>query len=81
MVAPEALADVERNFGFGAGAAAPPPSAFEVVALGVILAGLGARVTAVQHERDALTAQLPALTLLANVHQYLAASQAQREGA
>lgn len=52
-----------------------------VVALGVILAGLGARVTAVQHERDALAVQLPALTLLADVHQYLAASQAQREGA
>ena len=52
-----------------------------VVALGVILAGLGARVTAVQNERDALAVQLPALTLLANAHQYLAASQALREGA
>ena len=52
-----------------------------VVALGIILAGLGARVTAVQNERDALAVQVPALTLLANVHQYLAASQALREGA
>lgn len=52
-----------------------------VLALGVILAGLGARVSAVQYERDALAAQLPALTLLVDAHQYLAASQAWREGA
>ena len=52
-----------------------------VIALGVILAGLGARVAAVEQERDALAVQLPALTLLANTHQYLAASQAWREGA
>ena len=51
-----------------------------IIALGVILAGLGARVSAVQHERDALAVQLPALTLLADMHQYLASSQAQREG-
>jgi two-component system chemotaxis sensor kinase CheA len=52
-----------------------------VIALGVILAGLGARVSAVQNEREALAVQLPALTVLVNVHQYLAASQAWREGA
>lgn len=52
-----------------------------IVALGVILSGLDARVTAVGAEREALAVQLPALTLLADVHQYLAASQAQREGA
>ncbi|MFZ4535031.1 HAMP domain-containing protein [Propionivibrio sp.] len=52
-----------------------------LVALGVILAGLGARVSAVQYERQALAVQIPALTLLANLHQYLAASQALREGA
>ena len=52
-----------------------------IIALGVILAGLGARVSAVGDERDALAVQLPALTLLADTHQYLAASQAQREGA
>ena len=52
-----------------------------IVALGVILAGLGERVSAVGYERDALAIQLPALTLLADMHQYLAASQALREGA
>ncbi len=51
-----------------------------IVALGVIVAGLGARVSAVAHERDALAVQLPALTLLAEMHQYLAATQAWREG-
>ncbi len=52
-----------------------------ILALGTILAGLGARVAAVQHERDALALQLPALTLLVDVHQYLAASHALSEGA
>ncbi len=52
-----------------------------IVALGVILSGLNARVSAVGAERDALAVQLPALTLLADIHRYLAASQAQREGA
>ena len=52
-----------------------------IVALGVILSGLNARVSAVGAERDALAVQLPALTLLVDTHQYLAASQAQREGA
>ncbi|MFZ4535037.1 ATP-binding protein [Propionivibrio sp.] len=52
-----------------------------LVALGVILAGLGSRVSVVQHEREALAVQIPALSLLANLHQYLAASQAVHEGA
>ncbi|MEI7430129.1 MAG: HAMP domain-containing protein [Betaproteobacteria bacterium] len=52
-----------------------------LVALGVILAGVGARVSAVQSEREALAVQVPAITLLTNLHQYLAANQALLEGA
>jgi two-component system chemotaxis sensor kinase CheA len=51
-----------------------------LVALGVILVGVGARVSAVQYEREALAIQLPALSLLANLHQYVAAEQALKEG-
>ncbi|MEI7611553.1 MAG: HAMP domain-containing protein [Betaproteobacteria bacterium] len=52
-----------------------------LVALGVILAGVGARVSAVQSEREVLAVQVPALTLLTSLHQYLAANQALLEGA
>ncbi len=52
-----------------------------LIALGVILAALGTRVTALQYEREALAVQVPALTLLANLHQYIAASQAGKMGA
>lgn len=51
-----------------------------LIALSVILAGLGERVSAVHDERDALAIQLPALNLLVRFHQYAAAAQAAREG-
>ena len=52
-----------------------------IIALGIIVAGLGARVAAVAEERNALAVQLPALSLLTQMHQYLATAQAWREGA
>ena len=51
-----------------------------LVALGLILNEINTRVSALQLEREALEVQVPALALSANLHQYIAASQAWREG-
>lgn len=51
-----------------------------LVSLVIILVSIGNRVAAVQYERDALAAQTPALALLANIHQYVATTQAVHEG-
>ena len=51
-----------------------------LVALGLILSEINTRVSALQHEREALQVQLPALSLLASLHQYIAAKQAVSEG-
>ena len=50
-----------------------------LIALGLILSEINARVSSLQHERQALEVQVPALSLLANLHQYIAASLAARE--
>ncbi|MDD2744737.1 MAG: HAMP domain-containing protein, partial [Rhodocyclaceae bacterium] len=51
-----------------------------LIALGLILSGINERVTKLQQEREALSVQIPALNLIARIHQYLAASRAYREG-
>lgn len=50
-----------------------------LIALGLILSEINARVSSLQHERQALEVQVPALSLLASLHQYIAASLAARE--
>ncbi len=51
-----------------------------LIALGLILSGINERVTKLQEEREALAVQIPALTLMSSLHQYLAASRAFRDG-
>lgn len=51
-----------------------------LIALVLILGGVNERVSKLEDERQALAVQIPALALMANYHQYLAANQAFREG-
>lgn len=52
-----------------------------LIAAGLLLFALNARVFELKQERDALAVQVPALTLAANLHQLLAGSLATQEGA
>ena len=51
-----------------------------LLALGLILSGLGERVSALKYEREALAVQAPVLSLLVGIHQYVAAQQSVLEG-
>ena len=51
-----------------------------LIALGLILNGINERVAKLQEEREALSVQIPTLTLMSRLHQYLAAAQAYRKG-
>ena len=51
-----------------------------LIALGFILNGINERVAKLQEEREALSVQIPTLTLMSRLYQYLAASQAYRAG-
>lgn len=51
-----------------------------LIALALILGGVSERVSKLEDERQALAVQIPALSLMTNLHQYLAANQAFREG-
>lgn len=52
-----------------------------LIALGVILAGVGSRVSEVKREREALAVQIPALEVLASFHRYVAVAQGVQDGA
>ena len=51
-----------------------------LVSLGLILTEINSRVSSLHYERQALEVQSPTLALMANLHQYVAASLAAREG-
>ena len=51
-----------------------------LIALGLILNGINEGVAKLQEEREALAVQIPALTVMSSLHQYLAASRAYRDG-
>ncbi len=51
-----------------------------LIALGLILNGINQQVAKLQKEREALSVQIPTLTLMSSLHQYLAASRAFRDG-
>ena len=51
-----------------------------IIALGLILSGINERVSKLQEEREALSVQIPTLTLMSRLHQYLATSRAYRDG-
>jgi HAMP domain-containing protein/HPt (histidine-containing phosphotransfer) domain-containing protein len=51
-----------------------------IIALGLILSGINERVAKLQEEREALSVQIPTLSLMSSLHQYLAASRAYRDG-
>ena len=51
-----------------------------LIALGFILNGINERVAKLHEEREALSVQIPTLTLMSRLHQFLAASQAYRAG-